>query len=149
MAQAVSIKFGLIALMLGDGATPTEVFAAPCGVTSLTITTNVETNTTNLPDCDDPDRASWLAIDEISRQKQVSGSGVLDRGAAEVWRAWDLAGGPKNVRVYTNLSAGAGGGHYAGPALLTAYEETGERGQRWQNSFTVTFDGKPTWVPAV
>lgn len=149
MAQAVSIKFGLIALMLGDGATPTEVFEAPCGVTSLTVTTNVETNTTNLPDCSDPDLASWLAIDEISRQKQVSGSGVLDQNAAKIWRAWDLAGGPKNVRVYTNLTAANGGGHLSGAAVLTAYEETGERGGRWNNSFTLVFDGKPTWTAAV
>ncbi|MFZ2869845.1 phage tail tube protein [Zavarzinia sp.] len=149
MAQAVSIKFGLIALMLGDGATPTEVFEAPCGVTSLTVTTNVETNTTNIPDCEDPDLASWLAIDEISRQKQVSGGGLLAQASADTWNEWDLAGGYKNVRVYTNLSAANGGGYLVGPALLTAYEQSGERGQRWQNSFTITFDGKPTWVPAV
>ena len=64
MAAATPINFGDIAVLIGDGATP-EVFTAPCGLTELTETTNVETNTTNIPDCDNVDIASWLAIDEV------------------------------------------------------------------------------------
>ena len=147
MAQATPVNFGDIEVLLGDGADP-EVFTAPCGLTSLTETTNVESNTTNIPDCDDPDLASWLAVDEVSRQKVVSGTGVLAQEAFETWRAWDLAGGAKNVRVRYNIPANAGGGYIQGSAILSTFEKTGERGRKWQISVGVTFDGKPTWTAA-
>lgn len=148
MAQATSIRFGSQQLLIGDGATPTEIFTAPCGITSLTKTTNVETETTNIPDCDDPDLASFLGIDEISRQIQVTFSGLLATEALPMWQTWDLAGGYKNIRWYRDLSAPNGGGYLAGQALLTQFEETGEAKRRYQVSGQVTFDGKPTWTSA-
>ncbi|WP_022697927.1 phage tail tube protein [Euryhalocaulis caribicus] len=147
MAQATSIKFGTQAILLGDGST-SEEFAAPCGLTSLSKQTNVETNTTAIPDCDDPDLAVWLAVDEVSRQMTLSGSGLLAQEALDTWREWDNTGGFKNVRWLTDLAAANGGGHYEGEALLTQFEETGERGQRWQVNIGITFSGKPTWTDA-
>lgn len=147
MAQATTIKFGQQALLLGNGATP-EVFATPCGITSLTKTTNVETNTVNIPDCDDPDLASFLGIDEISRQIVLSFGGVLATESLLTWQTWDLAGGYKTVRWFRNLTAPNGGGYLEGSVLLTAFEEAAEAKQRYQITGTMTFDGKPTWTPA-
>lgn len=147
MAQATTIPFGAIKILIGDGASP-ENFVAPCGLTSLTDTTNVETNTTNIPDCEDPDMASWLAIDEVSRQKVVSGSGILSREAFKRWQDWDLAGGFKNAKVVYDLSAANGGGELSGRVLLTTFEKTAEAKGRWQISVGITFDGKPEWDPA-
>lgn len=147
MSAATSIRFGTQQLLIGDGADP-EVFSAPCGLTSLTKTTNVETNTVNIPDCDDPDLASFLGIDEVSRQIQVTFSGLLATEALPMWQAWDLAGGYKNIRWYRNLSNPNGGGYLSGPALLTQFEETGEAKGRYQMSGQVTFDGKPVWTAA-
>lgn len=149
MAQATTVRFGQQALLIGDGATPTENFTAPCGITSLTKTTNVETNTVNIPDCDDPDLASFLGIDEISRQIQIQFGGVLATEALDMWQEWDLAGGYKNVRWFRDLSAANGGGYLQGSALFTAFEEAGEAKQRYNITGTITFDGKPTWTPAV
>lgn len=146
MAAATPINFGDIAVLIGDDATP-EVFTAPCGLTELTETTNVETNTTNIPDCNNVDIASWLAIDEVSRQKVVSGNGMLSQEYFAEWNAWDLAGGTKNIRVLYDISAGNGGGYLEGPAVLTTFEKTGSRGSKWTVSVGMTFDGKPTWVP--
>lgn len=147
MAQAETLRFGEQALLIGDGATP-EVFTAPCGLTSLTRTTNVETTTTNVPDCDDVDLASWLEVDEVSRQMTMSGSGVMAKQSLAMWDEWDREGGPKNVRWYRNLLAADGGGYYQGPAILTTFEESGERGGKWTVNVGLTFDGKPTWTPA-
>lgn len=155
MAAATTIRFGTQALLI-EWTPDSGTFTAPCGITSLTKTTNVETNTVNIPDCDDPDLASWLGVDEISRQIVLSFGGVLAQdiisglgiSALGAWQAWDLAGGYKNVRWYRNLQAANGGGYLWGPALLTAFEETGEAKQRFNMSGTVTFDGKPTWVAA-
>lgn len=147
MAQAKTLKFAQQLLMLGDGETP-EVFAAPCGFTSLNMSVNIETNTTNVPDCDDPDLPSWLASDEVSKQMTVGGSGVLDTDAMQMWRDWLLEGGEKNVRWFTAGTAINGGGYFEAPGILTQYEETGERGQRWQIATTITLNGRPVWTPA-
>lgn len=149
MAQVKSLKFAEQVLMLGDGATPTELFAAPCGFESLTLTVNIETNTTNLPDCDDPDLPAWLVSDEVSKQMVIAGNGTLDTDSMQIWRDWLLAGGEKNVRWVTAGTAANGGGYYSAPAILTTFEESGERGQRWQSSIAVTLNGKPVFTPAV
>lgn len=145
---AISLRFGVQALLIGDGATDEE-FVAPCGLTSINRTSNITTNTTEQPDCDDPDAPVWLLIDEQSKQWVVSGSGLLARQANDMWKTWDFAGGPKNVRWMTNLLAAQGGGYFEGPALLTTYEEQGSRGTRWQVNVGITFDGAPTRVPAI
>jgi hypothetical protein len=147
MASASTLRFGDAALLIGNGGTP-ETFSAPCGLTSLTRTVNVETATTNVPDCDDPDLSSWLEIDEISKQMVISGSGVVAKQSWPMWRAWELDGGYKNVRFLFDIANADGGGYYSGRALLTTMEQTGERGNKWTVNIAVTFDGKPTWVPA-
>lgn len=148
MAQAKTLKFGQQMMLLGNGGTPTETFSAPCGFTSLNLTVNIETNTTNIPDCADPDLPSWLASDEVSKQMVLGGSGVVDTDAMQEWRDWLMDGGEKNVRWLTSGSAANGGGYWQAPGILTTYEETGERGQRWQNNIAITLNGKPVWTPA-
>ena len=147
MALATTIKFGIFSLLIGDGQSP-EVFTAPCGITSLNKTTNVDAQTTMIPDCSDPDIVTWLAVDEISRQLVISGSGTLNQESLDMWCDWDEAGGYKNVRFYRNLLAANHGGYLQGPALLTQWEETAEAKRRWQFNFQVTFDGKPAFTPA-
>lgn len=145
MAQATTFKFGDQAILIGDGASP-EVFSAPCGFTQLTRTLNVNTNDVNIPDCNDPDLASWLATDEESRQMITAGQGVLAAEALTVWDEWFLQGGEKNLRWTRTSATPALNGYFQGPGVLTAYEETGQRGQRWQVSVTIAWNGAPTWV---
>ena len=148
MAQALTMSFGKCMIMLGDGAS-SEVFTAPCGFSELTMTINIESNTVNIPDCDDPDLAAWLATDIVSQQMTLQGSGVLDKNAMQTWQAWwfDAGAAEKNVRWFRDLSSGEGGGYFQAPAVLTAYEETGSRGQRWQNSVGIALNCKPSFTP--
>jgi hypothetical protein len=143
MAQATTLKFGKQSIVIGDGASP-EVFSAPCGFTQLTRTLNVNTQDVNIPDCNDPDLASWLATDEESRQMIVSGQGVLAEEAMVLWDDWFLNGGEKNVRWNRTATAPLNG-YFAGPGVLTAYEESAQRGQRWNVSVTIAFNGAPVW----
>lgn len=149
MAQAKTIKFGNILLEIGDGATPTEAFAAPCGIETLSLTVNVETNTTNVPDCSDPDLEAWLISDVTSKQMVITGEGIMDADAQKDWREWILAGGERNIRWHVDLSSANGGGYWQAPALLTTFEENGERGNRWRSNIGLTLQGKPTWTAAV
>lgn len=157
MAQGTTIKYGQQALLIGNGAVP-EVFVAPCGLTSLNKVTNINTTTTEVPDCDDPDLSSWLEIDPVSKQMVLSGSGVLTVEYLKYWDSWDgerdpNSGAPladlfKNVRWYRNILGANGGGYYQGPGLLTRFEEAGANKGRYQVTFSITFSGKPLWVPA-
>ena len=148
MAQAQTISFGKVVVLLSDMQTPTPIFSASCGVEELTMTINIESNTTNAPDCDDPDLPGWLESDIVSKQMTIQGNGVLDLNAIGVWNDWahnELPATEIQVRFMRDIS-GPGGGYYQGRAILTAYEETGQRGNKWRNTFTITFSGKPTWV---
>ncbi|WP_300396431.1 phage tail tube protein [Henriciella sp.] len=145
MALAQTIKFGSAMIMLGDGAS-SETFEAPCGFTELTMTVNIESNTTNIPDCEDPDLPSWLISDEVSKQMTLSGSGVLDKDAKQIWDDWVMAGGEKNVRWFIDLPSGEGGGYYEAPAILTQYEQTFSRGQRANVSIGIAMNGKPSFT---
>lgn len=147
MALAKTLKFGQQVMLVGDGATPTENFAALCGFTSLNLTVNIETNSTNVPDCDDPDLPSWLMSDEVSKQMVLGGQGVLDTDAVQIEEDWILVGGEKNIRWLRDGSAANGGGYWQAPGILTTYEQTGERGQRWNRNVGITLNGKPTFTP--
>ena len=148
MAQAKSLKFADQIVMLGDGATPTELFAAPCGTTELTLDVNIETNTTNVPDCTDPDLPAWLVSDEVSKQMVITLSGTLDRDAKIMWEEWLMEGGEKNVRWVTTGTAAEGGGYYQAPGILSQFQYQGQRGQRWQFNIGITLNGKPAHTPA-
>lgn len=148
MAQAKTLRFAQQIMLLGDGAAPAENFTAPCGFTTLDLTVNIETNTTNVPDCNDPDLPAWLISDEVSKQMVLSGNGVLDTDAFQLWRAWMMAGGEKNVRWLTSGTGANGGGYYQAPGILSAYSENGERGNRWKLSAGVTLNGKPAFTPS-
>ena len=146
MAQAQSIRFGKQALLLGNGATPTEVFSAPCGFEQLTMTVNVATNDTNIPDCDDPDLVAWLETETVSKQMRLSGSGLLDQSALTTWQAWWFGDVElKNVRWFRDLTS-PNRGYFQAPAVLTNWQEQGQRGQKWQASVEIAMNGKPTWT---
>lgn len=91
MAQATTIKSGMVRVLLGSGSAPI-VYAAPCGFTqrSLTLTKGLEE--VNIPDCDDPDKVDWLGRDVSSLSMSVSGEGVLAAESAGDWfDAWESA----------------------------------------------------------
>lgn len=146
MAQATTIKFGKQSILIGDGASPTETFSAPCGFTQLTRTINITLQDVNIPDCNDPDLASWLASDEESRQMIVSGTGVLSEEALPTWDQWSIEGGEKNVRWMRTTVSATLNGYFAGPGVLASYEESGQRGQRYQVSVTINFNGAPIFT---
>lgn len=152
MAQAKTIKFGAQFLLISDMETPTPSFVAPCGFEQLSLTVNVQTNDTNVPDCEDPDLPAWLVSDIVSKQMRISGSGVLDTDAMrQIWQDWWLNGAPADeipVRWYRDLLSANGGGYFQAPAVLTSYSETGQRGQRWQVAVELALNGKPVWTPA-
>jgi hypothetical protein len=70
--------------MLGDGGDP-MVYAAPCGMTSRSVTLEKSLNEFQGVDCDDPDAVSWLLRDGVSKSMSVDGEGVLAEESIETW----------------------------------------------------------------
>lgn len=149
MAQAKTLTFGKQLILLSDMASPgPATYKAPCGFEQLRMTVNVNTNDTNVPDCSDPDLPGWLVSSIVSQQMSLSGQGVLDTDAMQVWRDWFENGSVIDTRWKTEGTAQNGGGHYEAPGILSAYEESGQRGQLWQISATINLNGKPVWTAA-
>lgn len=155
MATGTPIKFSKLALLIGDGATP-EVFSAWCGITGITKTTNKDTGTVAMPDCDDPDLPSWLEVYLVSNQMVISGTGTVAQESFEDFEKWDrgeVVGGLddgvfRNIRFMINIDPANGGGYYEGSAMLTQWEVAAQNRAPGTFTFSTTFNGQPTWVPA-
>lgn len=150
MAQIDPIRFGDVVVMLGDGATPTEAFEAPCGATSYTWTTSTNTNDEDLPDCDNSDAVGYQSPNVVSVGDQLQVQGFVDAAAHETWLDAIHAGEPINVRVVYNKGANATGGrkgYYEGPAIITNREEGYERRASGRINVSIVFKAKPVWTP--
>jgi predicted secreted protein len=134
MAQAQTLRFGQFLIEIGDGAQP-EVFTAPCGFTSRGFERTAATNDTNVPDCDDPDAASWLQRDVVSLSGSLSGSGVVADEDFDTWDTW-LGDASRNVRITLGTR------RWIGPMHLTSLSITGEKGKRVDFSAKLESDGE-------
>lgn len=136
MTLATTTTFGKFLIQLGNSASP-EVFAAPCGLNSRGFKRTAATNTTNVPDCDDPDAPSWLESDVTSLSWSLTGSGVAAFEDFDTWDTWFTSALSKNVKI--TLSDGTTTKTWTGAAKLTGLTVTGTRGTR--NTFDATIEG--------
>lgn len=84
MAKPETARFGKFLVKLGSGTGPI-VYAAPCGFTSKSLTLSKDLTEIVIPDCEDPDAASWVGRDVNSLSAAVNGQGVLASEALETW----------------------------------------------------------------
>lgn len=89
MAVATTIKGGKVSVKLESRDSP-NVYYAPCGFTSRSVSLNKALNEFQLPDCDDPDTIDWLGRDAVSLSMSINGEGVLAEESVETWLdAWE------------------------------------------------------------
>lgn len=138
-----------LAIYLGDGATPTEVFGAPCGGNAVTATFTTGTGEVEVLDCDDPFGSPaiiqrWVTTVDMS----MSISGVLALSYVKAWRDWADSGAAKNIRVVIDESAASGGGYYSMPAILTSLEWGREMLSKVTLTASIVAAGPRTWTDA-
>jgi predicted secreted protein len=148
VAKPTTLSAAKLLIMLGDGASPTEVFAAPCGLTTKGINFSAASNDITVPDCDDPDAASWSERVISALSGTVSGSGVLAMESLETWRDYFFGGVSKNARVKIDTTLANNGGYFEGAFILTTFNITGEIGNKIQVEIELQNDGPVTWVAA-
>ena len=147
MAAPTTRKFGQIKVYVSNGASP-EVFATPCGFTDKSLKISKDVVDTTLPDCDDPDAASWIGREVKTISGEISSSGVMAMESLATWRAWALASTAKNVRVEVSGTGAQGGGYFAGSMHLSDFELKVALGEKAQVSVTLVTDGALSWVAA-
>lgn len=147
MAKPVTARFGKMLIKLGDGAA-TEQFVAPCGFTSKSLSLSKNLTEITIPDCDDPDAASWVGRDVESLTASVSGDGVLAAGSVQAWQDFFDSNDSKNVQITITFSSGTW--TYLGAMHLESMEISGEQGNRIQISISMQSDGEMTgtWTAA-
>lgn len=149
MAAAATSTFGQFLVTLGNGATPTEVFAAPCGFTEKGLTLTAETRQSTVPDCDNPDAPAWTESDIVSRSAAINGSGLLAKQSTKAWSDFYFSNDAKNCKVTLPGLAADGGGTYTGKFRLTSFEITGTLGEKNQVSVALESTGPITFTAAV
>lgn len=144
MATATTTTFSKFKILIGDGATPTEVFTAICGLTSKGLQGSADVVTSEVPDCADEDLPSWQEKDVKSVGMQLSGSGMWAKESHEMLLSWFLAGTKKNVKVQYADAATGDTEYLAAPAVLTQMNNAVEKGGRLSADLTFEFTRKPT-----
>lgn len=143
MAKPTTLSAAKMLILIGDGATPTEVFEAPCGLTTKGFDLNAASNDVLVPDCDDPDAPAWLERAVQSLSGQITGNGVMAVESFDLWRDWALGGLPKNARLKLDAPAL---GYYAGSFILTKFTLGGAQGDKVTVDITLDSDGQITWT---
>lgn len=148
MATATTGTFNQFKILIGDGATPTEVFTPICGLTSRGLTGSADVVTSEVPDCTNEDLPSWQEKDVKSIGMSLSGSGMWAQESHEMLLQWFLTGAKKNIKVqYANADTGDVE-FLAGPAVITQLNNAAEKGGRISAEISLEFTAKPTTADA-
>ncbi|MDB5597378.1 MAG: hypothetical protein JWM36_4339 [Hyphomicrobiales bacterium] len=148
MARPTTLSAAKLLLLVGNGA-GTEVFAAPCGLTSRGINFSKSTNDVTVPDCDDPDAPAWTERVAQSLSGTISGKGILAMEAFETWREFFFSTATKNVRIKLDTTLANNGGYFEGKFHCTTFNVTGDIGNKIQVDIELQNDGEVVWVDAL
>lgn len=142
MARPTTLKSSKFTIQIGDGASP-EVFSAPCTLNNGGITFTNTPGEFNVPDCTDKDAPIWIERTITSQSATVTGDGLMAVEDWDIWTAWEIANGEKNIRVnYEGL------GYWAMSAVLTSLGNTAPLKELVQLSVEMMSNGEVTWTPA-
>jgi hypothetical protein len=146
MATIIPIKYGDEAFQFGNGATPTEVFSEPCGITGRSRNFTINTQSDDLPDCDDPNAVTFDSPYKISVGESVDLQFVTSAAMEPLMVELAYNEDVTNARYVINK--GTRDGYYEGPGILSALAFSSERRGNVTGTATWTWTAKPTWVPA-
>lgn len=148
MADVKVMNGEKLLVQIGDGAGP-EVFAHDCLInTDRGIQFSSDITQEITPTCDTPEDPAWKVTEKDGLSATVTGAGKLHTSSVETWFTWFKANATKNVRIKVDVTAGNGGGYWAGAFHLTAMEIAGTRKGKATVSVTLVSSGPLTWTDA-
>ena len=139
MAKPVTIKGGMVRVLLGNSADPI-VYAAPCGFTQRSISLSKGLTEVAIPDCDDPDKVDWLGRDATSLSMSISGEGLLAQSSAVTWLdAWESI---DSVPVKVEIEFPSSTITWTGFMHVETMELGAPNGERVTNNVSMQSDGE-------
>ncbi|MES2904630.1 MAG: phage tail tube protein [Pseudomonadota bacterium] len=137
-------------IKIGDGATPSETFAAICGIEGVSISRVANTQDRARRDCATPGKPAVRRSRTVSKQMDVSGNGAVDKANIA---AFDAALGiVKNYKVelykYDGTDAGTLMGTFAAAFNLTAANMNLDSNGDSNGEINLASDGTWTWTAA-
>ncbi|AYJ87670.1 hypothetical protein D3Y57_19245 [Sphingomonas paeninsulae] len=151
MARPALIKGGYFTILMGDGATPAEVFTVLCGLNTRSFTIQTNTSDVFVADCALPEDVPARQVNLTGKQWDMSGAGLYNRTDATRIRA--AVGVVKNYRFSelepASPAVAVDSGWWAGAFVLTNWQQQAADGQYVTASMTFVSDGPVLWVPTV
>lgn len=145
MSEPQTIEFALI--KIGDGATPTEVFTAICGITTTGLNRVAQTTDRYVRDCQAPATPPNRRVKVTGRSWTVSGNGYYNQAQQSIIEA--AIGLKKNYKLValdddgtTELGTWSGAGVMTSANLGTTENDLGTI------SLTIESDGAWTYADA-
>lgn len=145
MARPTTIKGSKFLIQIEE---TTNVYVAPCALTTKGIDFGAETNDFNVPDCSDPDAPTFTERVVSALSAGISGSGTLAMESLATWRVWFDSGLEKNIRVKLDTTLAEGGGYWQMGAVLTSLNISGNQGELATVEVTIASNGAWTWTAA-
>ena len=148
MSVPTEADFAII--KIGDGATPTEVFAIACGIQDVSINQVANTTDRFVRDCAKPGEVPNRKVKVNGRQLDVTGTGLIDKAQITVFNT--ALGNKKNYKVELYQDDGTDSGTLlgtiAGNFMLTATNMSIPREGTSSAEVSLANNGAWTWTAA-
>ena len=148
MSLPTEADFAII--KIGDGATPTEVFAIACGIQDVTINQAVGTQDRYVRDCAKPGEIPNRKVKATGKSLDVTGSGLIDKAQIAIYNS--ALGVAKNYKIEVYADDGTDAGTLeatiAGSFMMTASNMSIPREGTASAEVTLASNGAWTWTAA-
>lgn len=147
MAEPNTIEGRFFVLMVGDGATPSEVFTALCGLNGSQFNRTGQTNDRFIRDCAVPTALPWRKAVRTGKQVDITANGYFNiDNRAEVDALWMEN---KNYRYVVYDDDGVTPlGHYGGAGIATSINMGGDENDLGTIEITIASNGAWVWTDA-
>lgn len=143
MAKATTARFADFVLEV-EFVAASNTYTRVCGLTDVQFTRTANTDTAEVPDCDDETLPYSLEKEVRSTEFSVSASGVWAQESHQMLLDWFYSGATKRARI-GHLAADVGDTEYeGGDCLITNLSNQRTKGQKVTASLELTFSGTPT-----
>lgn len=134
----------------GDGATPTEVFTALCGLENVSINSVAQTAERNRRDCATPGLPGVRKLRTTGKSQTITGSGAVNKDSIAIFNTALGVVGNYKIELYKNDGTGAGVlmGTFAAAYMLTSANASVDPNGDSAGEITLESDGLWTWTPA-
>lgn len=95
-----TVAFDKVAILIGDGAQPTEAFAQACLVNSTRgIQFQCTFSDDEVPDCDNPTNPAQILRHAQSISMSINGAGKVHQDDVKAYIDWVFSGAAKNAKI--------------------------------------------------